>query len=526
MSRKAPSRPAKARKGFMGGVVAPEVQNASEGLLEPWGPTDIGEGYTDEADIGQQASGDQGPSDADLWKVLWTHGELDLLLHEGQKELHRLLRGTDRRKFILCCSRQYGKSWWLCVEALSQAYRVPGSYTRYAAKEAKLVRKVVVPHMRKLLETCPEDLRPHWNVQDGVLKFPNGSEIHIQGCDNGRAESLRGTGAHLCIVDEAGFIGDLDYLVHSILFPQLLTTGGRILMASTPPREADHPFRQYCLEAEADGAYFHRTIHDAPHIGPEEVAIHCESVGGEESPTWRREYLAEFLIDEENAVVPEFTKLEAHLVKEGPEIPSIERRYIHRYISMDVGYVDLTVALLAWYDFRQDMLWVVDEVVLSGANSAEIDRAVAEKEQEVWGDLPVYRRVADAPPLVLSEFRSHRPNLEAPWGMPRKDNKEAAINALRLDCQKRRIGISPKCKTLIYHLKAATWNPQRTQFRRSVDAGHYDAVDAMIYLVRALNRQLNPLPDSPLGESLSNMFRSTGPSPDPMLQLVTRRKRA
>jgi hypothetical protein len=90
--------------------------------------------------------------------------------------------------------------------------------------------------------------------------FHNGSEIHIAGCDNGNAENLRGHESDLNLIDEAGFIDDLEYVLKDILMPQTLTTGGRTIISSTPPRTPAHYFQRLCMEAVQSDYYSKFTI--------------------------------------------------------------------------------------------------------------------------------------------------------------------------------------------------------------------------------------------------------------------------
>jgi hypothetical protein len=75
-----------------------------------------------------------------------------------------------------------------------------------------------------------------------------------------------------------------------------------------------------------------------------------------------------------------------------------------------------------------------------------------------------------------------------------KDNKDMQVNALRMAMAERRVIIHPRCKTLINHLKYATWDKSRKTFTRSTDGAHYDAVDALIYLLRNIDKNRNPYP--------------------------------
>jgi len=63
--------------------------------------------------------------------------------------------------------------------------------------------------------------------------------------------------------------------------------------------------------------------------------------------------------------------------------------------------------------------------------------------------------------------------------------------------------INPRCKTLIYHLKYATWARKSDKatsaggykaFARSADGGHFDSLDSLIYLIRNIIYGKNPYP--------------------------------
>jgi len=56
--------------------------------------------------------------------------------------------------------------------------------------------------------------------------------------------------------------------------------------------------------------------------------------------------------------------------------------------------------------------------------------------------------------------------------------------------------INPRCKRLISHLDNVKWASAKNKstFGRSQDNGHYDFVDALIYLVRSIVYSKNPYP--------------------------------
>lgn len=421
-----------------------------------------------------------------LVRRCWEEGDITYLLHAGQMELTDCFLASPSRRYVVCCSRRYGKSFWLLVLGVQACLQKPGAQVRYAAPTHRMCRAIVEPHMRQILADCPPNLAPAYKRQQGKWSFPNGSEFVMAGCDLGGAERLRGTSTDLGLIDEAGFFSeDLDYVYGDVLLPQLITTNGRILMVSTPARSPAHPFTKYCLTAELEGAYQHRTIFDAPHIKREVAIEFIDEVGGIDTTTARREYLAEVVVDEDLAVVPEFFKNELSIVKEAP-LPS----HFDAYTFADFGYNDLTAVVFVYYDFQRSKIVIYDELEKARSNTGDIAPAILKKEEECFGQ-PVLMRVADAPLQVLADLADMH---DCPFGMARKDDKDAALNALRLACTNGLLEIHPRCVRTIAHLRHGIWKKLGKDYERSGDFGHFDFIDAAVYAVRHVDRTRNPYP--------------------------------
>lgn len=436
------------------------------------------------------SNGQAKPKDVDhkdVLAALWYMGDISYLLHEGQEEARDLFNKSSARIYVMNMSRRWGKSWLACVLTVEAALKREGTQIRYACPTHKMAKNIIRPHLNSIFQDAPPDLTPTFKTQQNMWLFPNGSEIHVAGCDSGGAERLRGVSTDLGVVDEAGFVNDdLENVVHDILLPQTLTTNGKILLVSTPPRTPAHPFFNYCQRAEDSSAYLKRTIYDAPHISPSMIEEYCRESGGVNSTTWRREYLAEFCTDEESAVIPEFSKNKTHLVGE-VERPS----HFDCYVSMDVGFSDLTFAVFAYYHFELGKIVVEDEAVATRCTSDEINSMVEAKQQSLWGDKRPLARVVDAPAITIADMSSAGQQ----WSMVRKDNKAAQVNNLRMQMANHEIIIHPRCRSLISHLTYAIWNSTKSSYARSSDHGHFDGVDAMVYLARSVNTHKNPYPD-------------------------------
>lgn len=436
--------------------------------------------------------------------------------------LYNKFKTSKYRKVVWNCSRRLGKSFTLLIVALEYALQNPNTQIKYAVFTAVQGQKIILPTIRYILEDCPEDLKPNYVKNDKCFYFKNGSIIQIEGTDEGNAEKLRGTASHLSILDEAGFMDDLDYVINDILLPQALTTNGRLLIASTPSKSPSHPFTGLVMEAQKNDSYIKKTILDAVHdiqndpphlksrLNPDIIEELKQASGGENSTTWRREYMCEIVLDSSRAVVPEFNeKIEKASVQEWPR-PSM----FDTYTSLDLGFVDYTAALFAYLDFKNNKLVIEDELWMNGqeVTTKNLADSVKEAEKRLWCDpqtgmeLPVYLRVSDDDLLTLNDlYRQHG----LTFIPTRKDNKETAINELRMRIGAGDIIINPRCKNLIYQLKTATWSKNRKTFDRSPDAGHYDLIDALIYLVRNVQWHKNPYPVGGTGKAFDVFSKSS-----------------
>lgn len=437
-------------------------------------------------------------------KRLWYMGELSWKLDETQLEIYNFFHNAKDKVIVINCSRRLGKSYLLTIIALELLFKIPKSVVKMAQPEQKMVRMNIRPIINKILRDCPQELRPVFKTQDNVYVFPNGSELQLAGTDNGNQDKLRGGDSHLNIVDEAGFCSDLPYLINSVLNPTTLLTQGKMLLSSTTPPEPEHEFNMYKEDARIKGNLIVKTVFDAvknsemskrPRITREMVADIIKNIpGGEKSDSFRTEYMCETIRNSERAVIPEFGDVESDVVVEW-----MRPAFFDVYTSMDIGFKDLTVVLFAYYDFDNGVVVIEDEIVINGPKMTTdyLAQLIKKKEHELWtskitGEFQdPYRRISDNNPIVLNDLLILHNLLFLPT---QKDNKDAQVNNARIMVGANQVIINPRCKTLISHLRNATWDKTRKDFMRSADNGHFDAVDALVYLLRNLDKTRNPYP--------------------------------
>lgn len=436
---------------------------------------------------------------------LWEKGILHWKLDVTQKKLYDFFHGKTDKTIVVNASRRLGKSFFLLVLALEQCIQKPKSIVKFIQPETGMIRKNINPDFEEMLLDCPADLRPKFMTQDSMWVFPNGSKIHLVGTDNGNYDKLRGSNAHLALIDEAGFCNDLAHIIKSILIPTTTLTRGRIVLSSTTPPDPNHEFIAYMQLAESNGTLIRKTILDAvedhkneevPRITQEIIADIIKSyINGIDDEGFRTEYLCEVIYNSSDAVLPEFTKeIQQDTVVEWPTPP-----FCDKYVSMDIGFQDLTVVLFAYWDFDHAVLVVEDEYVINGPEmtTKRLATDIMEKEEKLWRNKLTgeyekpYIRVSDNNLILLNDLQREYGLTFLPTD---KQNKDAYINMLRNMISNRQIIVKPNCKTLISHMKLATWDKSRKSFKRSGDNGHFDAVDSLAYLVRNLDMSRNPYP--------------------------------
>lgn len=444
---------------------------------------------------------------------LWGLGEHRWKLYADQREVYDAVRSflddpaTQYESYYVDIARQWGKTFMCVLISDEYARRNPGSQIRYVSTTGKALRKLVHPNMRALLTDCPEHLRPTWNGQDSSYHYANGSEIHMAGANNGHADDSRGQRAHLIVIEEAGFVDDLEYLVSSVLTPQLTTTGGRVLFITTPPETPAHDVTKYRARCEAKGNYILRDIDQNRHLTERAKEKLIEECGGRDSPQAQRELWCKWMVNTKRAIVPEFGEHKAHVVV-APTVPE----HFFPLEAMDVGFKHLHAIGYGWWDFKRAKLVLWDESYLRRARTDQIAAAIHEKEAEHWPWL--------AQEMLRDPGRgwAHEPWRELRWPISRwsdvdlrliedlnvlhklpfqptaKDDLEAQINALRILVKEHKLEIHPRCATTIAHLEYGIWNKSRTNFEETEEFGHFDGCAMMVYMLRNALRNKDPFP--------------------------------
>lgn len=419
-------------------------------------------------------------------------------LKHSQMQFYRMLRTLS---FIVSeCHRRFGKGTTVLTYASERCLKEKIT-VRYIAETQGQAYQIFNFLISKIFYKCPH-LKP--KLSKGRYVFEQtGAEVYIGGVkDSGEIDKLRGVESDIIICDEFGFWKfKAEYILKSVLWPQLLETNGQMIITSTPPEDLTHNYVDQVINAEMKGHLFKWTIEDSYNIGEKtqkEVEDIIEDCGGVDSVHFKREYMCELIPTRERLVIPEAQNEELYVgTQERPP-------FINYYICMDLGLIDHTAVLFGYLDFKKSVLVIEDEYFENYNSTSEIVAVCREKEIKLNGSanpnqVKSIRRIGDCELQQLYDMSKDHNYPVSPITkksrLSGKGFRDSVINHLRIGIMEGKVLIDPqRCPNLVKQLKYGIWNERRTDFERTETMGHLDALICLCYLYDNIAWNINPYP--------------------------------
>jgi hypothetical protein len=443
-----------------------------------------------------------------LLEKAWSTGQLSWKLNPNQDGVYQALRAWEvepaaaGRLYALDISRRWGKSFTMILMAFEDAIRNKKWRVVYCAPTHRMVQKILHPLIAQLLQDCPQHYRPEYMKSTGTYHFAHtGSVVEIVGMDV-NPDSARGTGLDKAYLDECGFFENLEYILFSILYPQMqLRAHARMVAGSTPPVSPSHYWSSEIIPAAINGGWYQkRVIDDNPMLSEADISEFVNAnPGGRNSITTRREYYCEHIADSSLAIIPEWLDASATCIREVKP-----PKWRDCYVAMDPGWRDLTAVLFGYWWFEEKTLVIEDEIAEAQQNSRQIAEAIIAKEKALWHGVKrrvnnsnetktqPYRRVSDNDHRLIHDLTMEHRLAFVPT---QKDNLEQQVNAVRIAVSKGKIVIHPRCVKLNLHLRNGVWkNEHQNKFGHGAGFGHYDLIPALVYMLRNVEQNRNPYP--------------------------------
>jgi len=440
----------------------------------------------------------------DLVVDAWTKGDLYYKLQDHQLDVYEFLRTRQNLTCSLLLSRRFGKTHICFTLDVEDCLRTPGARIAYFYPTQKQGKEILFPIYDIVFEDAPGSQKAVWNDQMSCYTFPNGSKIFIFGCENkGDVDRHRGPKYSAIRIDEAGVHGLLKYLYKSVLLPTLLTMKDKPLITflGTPALFFDHEFRYICDFTAAKGDLIVRTISDNSSISEETKEKFIDESGGYESTETLREYFCKWVTDSRLVIIPEWNDKYIQTPEKEPEY-----KFYHHYVACDWGLGDKTAIMYATWDFKRAQLVIEAEQTLTNLDAVTSNIALLIKvtSEKLWPSSKVYRYIGDSNNAQIIQ------DLNVIYGLPfigttksnMSDNpehikiKQSMVNSLRESVKRAQFIIEPQCKETIGNFRSGIWNKNYSSFERTEEYGHFDLLDAAIYLDRNVDRTTNPIPDN------------------------------
>lgn len=463
----------------------------------------------------------------------WEMGLLAYKLKDPQYEPYDLFYAPKlARRDVWVAGRRCRKSVLLMCLHTETAIRTAGVQTAYVAPVEKGIADYIKPILKDVFGDCPDDLLPTYGEKHNDLVFPNQSRVVFNGCNMRQYRYMRGQKLALATVDEMAEVDDLESAVDDVLFPAVWDSHGRMVLSGTPPPvpSPDNPVMRYVETAKAGGAYWHANVYEAGYtadqiaealretskgaIGEKEsyaIVQLCDPRRGLSIPSiydqaerigvsrealtvFLREFMAEFIRDENAVIVPEFIEKD-HVLK-APYVRPVYYDMLYKASGSDLGVADKTVQLFGIADYPRAKVVIEREFWLQGADvrtdifASRHHDAIRDlgwrnaKRESHWSD--------NSNPMLLNDLRMlHGISINA----TDKEDKAQWLNLVRILLKEGVIEVDPSCVLLIATLNGAFWkDAMKKDYGRTHALGHMDALDALVYLIRNLNRSGNPFP--------------------------------
>lgn len=450
--------------------------------------------------------------------ALWAIGDLSWKLDDKQLEVYDLIKSIPTNQFVFEGARKLGKTWLHGILALECAIQNPGKAINWVCGAAISCRKVLLPILEEISLDAPTSCKGHFNSLTNQWILPSdgparGAYIQLVGAETkADCERARGPSCIVNIIDEAGFLSAeiLPYLIDSILSPQqrrvkrkVGSIVGMTLLVSTTPYVPTHPFIKLAEVARSQGCFVSKTIYDSGFQSRKEIDDYIQAEALKKgftvaellaSPSFRREYLSERVVDDSVVVFPSFYRHRNNIVVAHPRPPGFDR-YIYKRVAIDLGMTDKTAIVFGYVDFLNAKIIIEHELLLDKPNTATIAQQLSLAEDTLWStessNTSRISRVVDDPHgrVVMDLWDVHKVRADKAI----KNDREASINLINVFLQQERLLIDPSCVKLQEQLATAYRNRSGNDFARTED-GHFDLAAALMYFIRDLNLTTNPYP--------------------------------
>lgn len=370
-----------------------------------------------------------------------------------------------------------------------------------------MAKKTILPTFIGLLDNS--NINYTFNKTDKIFYFPDFKHTTYVGSAE-IPTSLKGANLSHLWMDESS-ICSMDAYNQSIARVRVGGAPKLAVLHTFTPEVMTWCYDEFILNQRSNrDVIFGRTM-DNPALGDNYV----ENLRSRYSEEMQKMYLEGlFVFATDQMVIPEWKPDFVQQLEREPEY-----QFYHHYVACDWGLGDKTAILYATWDFKRACLYIEAEQTLTNRDAVTSNIALLIKTTsgKLWGNAKVHRYVGDNNNGQIIQ------DLNIIYGLPfvgtTKSNmsddpqrigiKQSMVNDLREQVKSGHIILDPSCKETIGNFRSGIWNKKFSSFERTEQYGHFDLLDAAIYLNRNVDRNTNPIPEYFYWDSQKSFIRST-----------------
>jgi PBSX family phage terminase large subunit len=357
-----------------------------------------------------------------------------------------------------------------------------------------MANRTILPTFKTMLESSNIDFT--YNEQKHIFYIPDFRHTTYVGSADIPA-SLKGSNLSHLWMDEPS-VCSLDAYTQSIARVRVAAAPKLSILHTFTPETMTWCYDEFIINQRSDReVVFGRTIDN-----PELAKDYVENLKSRYSEEMQKMYLeGQFVFATDKMVIPEWRPDFIQELERQPEY-----KFYQHYVSCDWGLGDKTAIVYATWDFLRSVLYVekVQTLTNRDAVTSNIATLIKATSHDLWQESKLVRYVGDSNNGQIIQDLNIIYNL--PFVGTTKSNmsddpqrigiKQSMVNALREQVKQGKVIIDPSCLEMIGNLRSGIWNKNYSSFERSEQYGHFDLLDALIYLNRNIDRASNPIPET------------------------------
>ena len=386
-------------------------------------------------------------------------------LFDKQKIFHR-----DRSRFKAALNtRRSGKSYLAAVRLLDAAQKNPNSINPYIALTRDSAKRILWPTLTQIVRESEIRIKGEPKEASLTIDLENGAQVFLVGADQSNfINRLRGIKAARAAIDEAqSYHAHIQELVDDVLTPALTDFSGDLDLYGTPGIRP-HGFFYDITTGKTQGWSVHKwSVLDNPHLpNAKDFISEMKQRRGwtEDNPTYRREWLGEWVLDLDALLF----RFKPSNIAEKPK----DKRLSH-IMGIDFGFNDKT----AWCVLAASSEDPIAYVVHCEAESELIPSQIAMRTGQLIERFNPISIVTDEGGLGKSIAEEMRRRYGLPVKPANKTKKLFKIAAINGDFIDNRLFVNPESLELISQLQNTSRNDEGIEDPLSP----FDCADAFIY---------------------------------------------